>query len=334
MDESFINENTIYSTIAGSRSFGTSLSNSDTDVKGICIIPDINYYYGLKKFDQKDSGFSDYKDKVITDIRKFCILASTCNPSVLETLYTDESDILKMDKYGKKLRENRDLFLSKKARHTFSGYAVSMIKKLEAHKRWSENKIEKPERKDFEHDKTFVVGPLGSQLPDGVKIKSIREMVPNDLKYQDKDIEYDFTKGNWHVITATVFSESEYNSKKKDWENFKTWEKNRNPKRRESEIEFGIDCKYAYHAIRLTREGYTLLTEGKVIVKRPDAEELLQIRLGAWSFEKIVDYVKEMDFKLGEAEKISTLPYSPNLEKIEELQVELITSYLKEKSVI
>ena len=46
------------------------------------------------------------------------------------------------------------------------------------------------------------------------------------------------------------------------------------------------------------RMGYEIISTGKVIVKRPDAEELLAIKNGAWSFEKVMEFKEEMEEKL------------------------------------
>ena len=77
-----------------------------------------------------------------------------------------------------------------------------------------------------------------------------------------------------------------------------SWKKERNPARRELEEKSGYDTKHASHLIRLMRMGYEIITEGKVLVKRPDAEELLAVKNGAWSFEKVMEFKDEMEKKL------------------------------------
>ena len=69
-------------------------------------------------------------------------------------------------------------------------------------------------------------------------------------------------------------------------------------RRRELEIKSGYDTKHAAMLVRLLRVGYEILTTGKVIVKRPDAEELLAVKNGAWSFEKVMEFKDEMEGKL------------------------------------
>jgi hypothetical protein len=70
--------------------------------------------------------------------------------------------------------------------------------------------------------------------------------------------------------------------------------------RRNGRIAIQGNSKHASHLVRLMRMGYEILTSGKVIVKRPDAEELLAIKNGAWSFEQVMEYKDMMDNKLGE----------------------------------
>ncbi len=61
------------------------------------------------------------------------------------------------------------------------------------------------------------------------------------------------------------------------------------------EEKYGYDTKHAMHLVRLLRMGVEALRTGEVIVKRPDADELLAIRDGAWSYDEIVEYATDMD---------------------------------------
>lgn len=88
--------------------------------------------------------------------------------------------------------------------------------------------------------------------------------------------------------------------------------------------EFGYDTKHAMHLIRLLRMG-TEIMEGKgVIVRRPDAEELLTIRNGEWTLDEVVQAAHEKDAELEEAARASKLPVIPDAAKINALLVELI----------
>ena len=78
------------------------------------------------------------------------------------------------------------------------------------------------------------------------------------------------------------------------------------------------------HLVRLMRMCREILETGKVIVKRPDAEELLAIRHGAWSYEQLRDWAKSEDVALEEVAKQSKLPRAPNVEAIDKLCIDII----------
>jgi hypothetical protein len=100
--------------------------------------------------------------------------------------------------------------------------------------------------------------------------------------------------------------------------------------KRKSLVEkFGFDCANASHAIRLLRQGITFLREGKIEVhRRRDAEELLLIKTGAWSLEK-VKMEAEMLFTIAKvAYEESELPDKPNYEAVDELVYKIMYDYL------
>lgn len=94
------------------------------------------------------------------------------------------------------------------------------------------------------------------------------------------------------------FNKEEYRRVKDEWSNYWTWKRERNVTRSELEEQFGYDTKHAMHLIRLLRMGEEILTQGKVIVLRPDATELLEIRDGKLSYEELVNYAEDTDHKI------------------------------------
>jgi len=96
-------------------------------------------------------------------------------------------------------------------------------------------------------------------------------------------------------LAILKFNKEEYKLAKEKHAQYWTWKKNRNEARSELEEQFGYDTKHAMHLVRLLRMGKEALEEGVLKVKRPDAEELLAIRNGAWSYEQCVEYAEEMD---------------------------------------
>jgi len=144
MNEEYIDKHTIYKVTHGSRCYGTNIPGSDFDEKGICILPDQRLYFGFKKFEQKDGGWADKSDRVIYDIRKFFRLALASNPNIIEVLYVEPEDVICSTAEGDLIRANRDMFLSRRAAKTFTGYATAQMRRLE-------NKVAKGEPPKWKH---------------------------------------------------------------------------------------------------------------------------------------------------------------------------------------
>jgi hypothetical protein len=66
-----------------------------------------------------------------------------------------------------------------------------------------------------------------------------------------------------------------------------------------------------------------ILSEGTLDVFRPDREELLAIRNGAWPFEKLLEFTENIDAELGELYEKSTLRDKPDHNGISNLYAEI-----------
>jgi uncharacterized protein len=123
----WLKSRTVYLTRAGSFAYGTNIATSDEDWRGVAIAPPECYLGIVQKFEQAEVKEPDL---TVFEFRKFVTLAAQSNPNILEILFTDLSDIEDMMWYGKELRGMRDLFVTKRARATFAGYATSQLKKI------------------------------------------------------------------------------------------------------------------------------------------------------------------------------------------------------------
>ena len=73
------------------------------------------------------------EDIALYEIKKFVVMALEANPNILDLLYADEDATIYSNKKGKKFLENKDIFLSKKTKYTFSGYAASQLARIRGH---------------------------------------------------------------------------------------------------------------------------------------------------------------------------------------------------------
>lgn len=344
---SWLQDRTVFYTVHGSRAYGTHTPESDYDYKGIAIPPK-EYFLGyMNVFEQAESK---EPDSVIYDIRKIFNLAADNNPNVIEVLFTDESDHKIVTPIGRKILDKKEMFLSKKAYFTFSGYSISQMRKIETHFKWLKNPPQHPPiRSDFGLPEKSIIAKDQLMAVESAIKKQLEEWSTDFLGDLDNDSRIEIVNKMASSLSEMKISseekfnaaarmlgysenfielldkERQYNSKKKEWDNFQEWKKNRNPIRAALEAKFGMDCKNAYHVVRLMRVCREILTTGKVNVKRPDREELLAIRNGAWTYEYLKEWATKQDEELKEIYKTSNiLPKSSDRKKIDELCIELV----------
>ena len=280
-------ERTIFLSKYGSHAYGTNIETSDIDIRGVCIPPK-EYFLGfVKKFEQAEA--KQPYDVAVHDIRKFFALATKCNPNIIELLYIDPSDWYFYKHPWTGIVENRHLFLSKKARFSFSGYAMSQLKRIETHRRWILNPPKKkPDRADFGLP---YANTLDKKQLDVINAKIRKDMDKfagegrhkAELETVDEQfVEIAVTEFNLDKnIIPIVLAERRFGAAARNWEQYETWKLERNPVRSELEAKFGYDTKHAGHLVRLMRMCKEIMTTGVVNVKRPDAEEIKSIRSGA-----------------------------------------------------
>lgn len=300
MEEKDVRADTIYLVKHGSVAYGTNTPTSDIDEKGVAVPRDKKFYFGSARFEQKDSGWADSNDRVIYDIRKFVALATDCNPNIVEVLYVEPADILKITGAGDALLNMRHLFLSQKAAHTFVGYAVAQLKRIEGHYRWLNNPPSQPEVSKFTH----------VHMLSGADKSWERKFGGHEIK-----VNAGILPGN--VTMIEHIDHEAFDAAKRDYSNYNNWKANRNPARAAIEAKYGYDCKHAYHLVRLLRMGKEILSEGKVLVKRPDRQELLDIRNGKYTYPELIALAEQLKSEVDASLKSAVVPREPNRKAIE-----------------
>ena len=120
------NPSVIFRGIVGSRAYGTANANSDTDIRGIFIVPFAEYV----RLTPPPKQVSDARnDKTYYSLLRFCELMADANPTTMEMLFLPEDCVLKTTLAFRILAENRRLFVSQRAIDSHIGYAVSQMKK-------------------------------------------------------------------------------------------------------------------------------------------------------------------------------------------------------------
>lgn len=104
-------------------------SIDDKDIMGVYIAP-IEHYFGLGRQDTIERMEGEW-DVVSYELVKFVRLLLKSNPNVLSLLWMEPRHYIKLTRTGELLKENRRLFLSKQAYHSYCGYAYSQLHKME-----------------------------------------------------------------------------------------------------------------------------------------------------------------------------------------------------------
>lgn len=332
--------NMIVKHYAGSHSYGTSLPTSDVDFRGIFVADKINVRTPFYRIEEvSDTSEEDTKFYELTQYMK---LVMDGNPNIVETLFVDEQDIVFTTPAYGILRSHAKELLSSKIAFTYSGYALSQLKRIKGHNKWISNpQPEKaPQQVDFislVHNftgaKTFKMNlrdyANGHRLVpfsgDTYGVYPVEGYSPFNQTTGALNSDYE---GDSHDLGTPLFiikfNRSVYEATKETHTNYWTWKKNRNEKRSALEEQFGYDTKHAMHLVRLLRTGAEALETGNILVRRPDAEELLAIRNGAWTYDEIISYAEEMDRQVREVLYPKTiLPKKPNIQLAAKLMMEV-----------
>jgi len=243
------------------------------------------------------------EDTELQELRKFFKLAADCNPNIIEFLYVDNLIDISTPEW-ELIRSHRDLFLSKKARWTFAGYAIQQLKRIRIHRGYLMNPpSHQPTRTEF-------------GLPEQSKI-------PKDHQNAILSLPDEWIASGSKDLVA---QEKRYASALQLWTSYKKWERERNPARKELERKYGYDVKHSMHLVRLCRMAEEIIRDQKVLVRRPDAEELRGILRGEWKYEDIEAIADGLDARLDALCKDSTLRNSPDRKQIAALYKQICES--------
>lgn len=288
---------------------------------------------------------------------------------MMDLLWSPQPCIVKMTPYWERIMEHRDWFLSKKTRYTYSGYAISQLRRIKTHKKFLlDPPVSEPRREDFclpetsifptsqikavvyaamefiaaEEKPNFIaqldsiygdyVIPLLSQSLLKEERTTALEWLQLGIKSQAKAFASLGTKYLRDEYVEQAQNEVKYYNACREWSMYLAWKKHRNKARAEIEEKYGFDTKHASHLVRLLRMGMEILLKGEVFVDRTniDAEELKEIRKGAWTFEQIETFATESDERLNQLYRESKLQKRPKEEKIHELCIEVVDQYFQQ----
>jgi len=276
----------IMSCRVGSHLYGTADENSDVDYVSI-FIPQEEYIVGMKRVDViKRSTGNDHErntkddvDHVYYSLHKFLQLLLDNNPNIIELLFINNENLLKLEPEYVELMDNYNRFVSKKCYYTFCGYAFSQKKYL----------ITKKERYDslkraLDYLNTLDLYERGITEYEASKLNSI-------LKF------YKGMRGNtehFHKGMPLMFI---YSRIRTEFESY-----GHRVKQLSGPLENSFDRKFGYHLIRLMYEGIELLKNGRLEfpLSGKVKEQINAVKYGNMTLTELMklydEYKREIDY--------------------------------------
>lgn len=130
-------------------------------------------------------------------------------------------------------------------------------------------------------------------------------------------------------ICTIVFNKDGYSEHCKDYREYQEWLENRNEARYVETQEHGqrIDGKNMMHCMRLIRMA-TEIGQGKgIIVRRPDAHELLAIRRGEVDLDSLIDIADNAIENMDKIFENADLPNKVSKDLVNDLLVSIRTEF-------
>lgn len=299
--------------LGGSYSYGTNVEGSDIDIRGVAT-NSCSDILGLTNFEQV---VDEKTDTTIYAFNKIISLLMNCNPNVLEMLGCLPEHYLYLNDIGKQLIDNRKLFISQKAIHSFGGYAIQQLRKLEnalARDRLPQSKKEEHMLQTIQEAMTTFVdrytdlnGGIVPFIGKSNKVDLDTEILVNvDLKgYPLRD--FNACINDMKTIVRDYDKLNGRNHKKDDYHL----------------------NKHAMHLLRLYYTCIDLFEKEDIITYRKNEHDLLMnVRNGCFMNEdgsyksEFFDILNELKKKLDYAKNNTSLQKEPNYKKIEEFVVE------------
>jgi hypothetical protein len=312
----------------GSHSYGTATPTSDFDYMSV-VIPNEHCLFGLKQWGNAGTKEEEYQDHIkgfvehkLFDFRKFISMCAGMNPNAIPLLWLDPMHYEIVTPEGQLLLKNRELFNSRKAYHTFSGYAHGQLQKMGG----VFNDNEEP-------NKLLKEGHLRFQewAEKNIQFQRANRDAENNGLISGKEYPYD--EGYLNALIALRSHSKEECKRIKDG----PITGRMGAKRKELRAKFGYDVKFAFHTIRLMKMCVEFLShpeEGlKVYRKGIDADFLYSIREGKFSQEDIKTMADDLFAEAKEALKTSPLPEEPDADQINDLCVQIVNMSLDRNPV-
>ena len=338
----------IFEAITGSKAYGLDTSRSDTDIRGVFVLPK-NLFYSLEYVPQVSDESNDI---VYYELKRFMELLSKNNPNIIELLNVPENCILYKHEMMNKIKP--ELFLSKLCEQTFANYAYTQIKKAYGLGKKILNPVDE-ERKSvldfcyvyvgkdaiglekFLAENSFEQERMGltaiDHLRDCYNLFYSKEHQYSGVirKEQANDVCLSSIPKGETPVGLLYFNKDSYSLYCKKYKEYWEWVEKRNDERYNTTMSHGknYDSKNMMHVFRLLLMAKEIATEGKVNVWRKDRGFLLDVKQGEYEYDNLLTRAELLKNELPELFQRSNLPEEPNIDSINRLLFDMREDYYK-----
>lgn len=306
-----LGKNIIILGLGGSHAYGTDTSDSDWDWRGIALNSKEDIL-GL------DVGFEQVvhneTDTTIYSFNKMIKLLTNCNPNTIEIGGLKPEHYLYISPIGKELLDNFDMFLSKKAIHTFGSYANSQLRRLDNKAARTVSQAEQEqhilnsinnasvdfERQFFEYSKDNIKLYLDDAIGDELNKEIFMDI--NLSHYPLRD-----WKGMWSAMNNIVKEYGKVGHRNKE------------------AASAGKIGKHMMHLVRLYLMCFDILERGKIVTYREEEHDfLIDIRNGKYLDDnkqpvpEFFEIVEQLEQRLEYDKENTDLPDKPDYNRIKE----------------
>lgn len=303
-----LGDNIILLGLGGSYAYGTNIEASDVDIRGIATHSAVDILTG-KGFEQV---VNEVTDTTIYSLEKIISLLINCNPNTIEILGLEPWQYIYLTDVGQALIDNADMFLSKRAIHSFGGYAAAQLRRLDnkSVRLVNQNQREQHILNSIKNAEFSFRDRYFSYPEDSIKL------------YIDKAIQEDYDTEIFMDINLRHYPLRDYKCMQAEMQNIvKDYAKI--GKRNKNAIEHNKLSKHMMHLVRLYLMCFDILERGEIITyRRKDHDFLMEIRNGKYlddnkqPLPEFYEMVDELDNKLNYLKDHTDLPDKPDYERI------------------
>jgi hypothetical protein len=340
-------------TISGSRAYGLETPESDTDTRGVFILPQ-DLFFGFSYIEQVNS---DRNDHVYYELGKYLKLLAKNNPSSIELLFAPEDSVIFLHPLMDRIKP--ESIMSRLCRESFAGYALNQVKRARGLNKKIFNPVstELPLPIDCCHviqaDKTIPAKQWLSEnnmvaercgltaLPhvrDGYALFYAGDCEHGQARFnglfrsdqgKSQDVCLSSIPKGMQPRAWLVFNKDEFSRRLKEFHEYRNWEQSRNQERYQGTLDHGggYDAKNLMHTFRLLRMAKEIADTGRPQIRRPDRNELLAIKAGRFTYEDLMAKAAVELESIDESFAASKIQDEPDVGQIERWAVEIRTAW-------